>query len=602
MRRPAARVAVLCALGLVGTVGATACTTAGSMTSGASSAVTGSGDDATSVGTVQEPTSATSGAVEPLVVETVFEHTTLDPTRQFERSGALVSRSVYQTLTTFDGADQQTPVAGLAEFTMAPEGKWLTLRLKKGVRFSDGTPITTDDVIFTLDRAMGLGGPTAAILGTVNAKKVDDRTLTLTSPGSNFSLPAVLANPSLGILNSAAVKAHGGTIGPLDTARPWLDRTSAGSGPYVIAGVEPGAIRLARNPYWTGPAVAFPEVLVRNAAPAKQLADLQSGAADVALDLSPAQASAAEAKRSTPPVTVQSERSFSTAFLLLNRDPRVNAWTANPDFVEAVRLGVDRAALGLAAGDALPARGLIPAGLVGALPAVVNPAPPPSTGPTPSTTASGPGGSGTARPAATPTGTPAPTLGGIPTPPLTQAPAAGPDPAAARAALARSGYRGQPIPLAFARDLPIQGIPPATIASALQRQLAAVGIRVILAPAPAASALVTYRAGGDAMGLWGWSPDFPDPENQLAFAPGGLVAQRARWPRGIDPDLDALTAAAQEAYGADRAAAYRAWQDAMNESSPFVPLIQPMTHYAHGSRVSQLAVNPVWALDIAAVR
>ena len=106
----------------------------------------------------------------------------------------------------------------MADYTLSPEGRWLTLRLRKGLVFSDGTPVTTDDVLFTLERAKGLSGPTAAIIGTISLTKVDNRTFTLTSPGSNFALPAILANPAFGILNSKAVKAHGGTIGPGDSA------------------------------------------------------------------------------------------------------------------------------------------------------------------------------------------------------------------------------------------------------------------------------------------------------------------------------------------------------------------------------------------------
>lgn len=592
MRRPAARVAVVCALGVLASVGASACTTAGSTPGGSSSATTPGVATAPGAATTEArtpgPTASTPTA--PLVVETVFDHATLDPTRQFERSGALVSKALYATLTTFGGDDGTTPVPGLAEFTMSPEGKWLTLRIRKGVLFSDGSPVTTDDVIFTLARARGLGGSTAAMLGTVSATRVDDRTLTLTSSEANFALPAILANPSLGILNADVVRANGATIGPADTAQRWFDDNSAGSGPYLLGPVAKGSITLIANPFWSGSPVAFPQIVLRNASPARQKADLESGTADVALDLSPAQAAAMRARPSATPLTLQSEQSSSLAFLLLNRSKQVNPWTANPNFAEAVRLGIDREALGRATGEAMPALGLIPSGLVGALTAsTVNPAPAPTVVPT--------------APGATPGTTATPTA---PTAPSATAPLATPLPTrdvpAAKAALARSGYRGQPIPLTFARDLPIQGVPTATIAVTLQKQLAEVGIRLTLAPAPAAKALASYRAGADAMGLWGWNPDYLDPENYLAFAPGGLVAKRARWPLGADADLEELAGAARSAYGADRAQAYTAWQVAMNARSPFVPLLQPMSHLAHGARVSELATSPVWTLDLAALR
>jgi peptide/nickel transport system substrate-binding protein len=172
----------------------------------------------------------------------------------------------------------------------------------------------------------------------------------------------------------------------------------------------------------------------------------------------------------------------------------------------------------------------------------------------------------------------------------------------ARAALARSGYAGQAVPLTFARDLPIQGVPTASVAALVAAQLAEVGITVTPTPLPAKAALERYRAGRDAFSLWSWTPDYTDPENYLAFAPGGLVGLRAGWPLGVDTEVDTLTDAARASVGADRAVAYAVWQLALEARGPFVPLLQPSSHLAHGQRVSELPTNPVWTLDLARVR
>ena len=545
---------------------------------------------------------ATPAPPAPLVVETVFDHTTLDPTRQFGRSGAMLSKALYETLTTLDPTDPTKVVSGLAEYTLSPEGKWLTMRLRKGLTFSDGTPITSDDVMFTLDRAKGLGGPASTILGTVTAAKVDNRTFTLSSPGANFALPAILANPAYGILNSATVKANGGAIGPGDTSAAYFATHSAGSGPYVVSGITSrGEIALEANPRWSGEAPAFPKVVVREARPQQQLADVVSGKADVALDLSPMQAAAVASRPQATPVTVTTMRSSTLAFLMLGRDKTVNPWTADRDFARAVRLGIDRVALGRAAGDAMPAAGLIPAGIVGALAEGVvptSPAPPTARSDSTGDAATTPAPTGTTGSGSTTgTPTPLPTVGSTDLPLVPER-----DVAAAKTALKRSGYRGQAIPLSYAADLPIQGIPPGLLAGVIKKQLAEVGIRVTLAPKPAAQALADYRAGRSAFSVWSWSPDYPDPENYLAFAPGELVGDRAAWFRGADPDIDDLTAAASASIGDDRASAYAAWQLAMNDRSPFIPLVQPSSHFASVERVHDLPGNPVWTLDLAAVR
>ena len=528
----------------------------------------------------------------------------------------MLSKALYETLTTYDGTDQRQPRPGLAEYSMSPEGNWLTLRLRRGSTFSDGSAVTSDDVEYTLERAKGLRGAAASILGNVTVRTVDERTVTLTSPGANFALPAILANPALGILNSRVVKANGGTIGPGDTADTFLATTSAGSGPYVLSGVDEDEVRLTVSPTWAGAPPAFPEVVVRDVAPDRQVRDIGAGRADVALDLSPDQAdgiaaSATGSAESSPsPVSVMAARSSTTAFLMLHRSPAASAWTGNPDFVEAVRLAIDRSAMSAAVHDSIPAAGIIPVGIVGSLLAPTGAAAgSPATAPT--TVPTGPvrgDGCGRWDPATTQPGDGTPTPGaGMPTPGGT--PTAPPgaivperDLRGARAALARSGYRGQVVPLTFASDLPIQGVPTASVAALVSVQLAEAGIVVRPTPLPAAKALARYRDGRDGFSLWSWSPDYTDPENYLAFAPGGLVALRAGWALGSDPEVDALTDAARRSVGDDRATTYAAWQQGLDRSGPFVPLFQPSSHLAHGQRVSNLPTNAVWTLDLAGVR
>ena len=608
MRRRVVRPAAAVVLGLLALVSASACTTE-------------LPDAGATRGTTPSPSGTATPTTEarPLVVGAVFDHTTLDPTRQFDRTGSMLTHALYDTLTTLDPSDPTKVVPGMAEYTLSPEGRWLTLRLREGLVFSDGTPITTDDVLFTLERAKGLPGPARSVLGTVSAVKVDDRTFTLSSPGSNFALPAILANPAFGILNSAAVKSHGGTIGPGDEASAYLSEHSAGSGPYVIESVQgTSEIRLAANPSWRGTAPAFPEVVVRNLPPRQQLDAMLSGAADVALDLSPALADAAATRPQTSAVTVTTMRSSTLVYLALNRIPSVNAWTSDPDFAEAVRRGIDRAALSAGVPGAMPAAGLVPAGIVGALDDLTPATAPPVQAPSPTATTSGPSsattpsaGAPTAAPTAAPTsatGSPATPGGvlttgpnGIPTPMLTQPVVPQRDLVAARAALRRSGYAGQQIPLTYAVDLPIQGIPTSALAQAISRQLAQVGIKVKLNPAPAREALAAYSAGRSALSLWSWNPDYPDPENYLAFAPGELVGSRTGWLRGADPVMDDLTEKARASVGDDRAAAYAAWQLGMNARGPFVPLLQPASRVATGGRVTTVPGNPVWTLDLATI-
>lgn len=570
--------------------------------SAATATATGAGTPTPTTAPVERP---------PLVVETLFDFTSLDPSTLLERSGRFVADAVYETLTTLDPEDPTMVLPGLAEWTISPERTWLTLRLRPNVRFSDGSIITSDDVIYTLSRARGLGGAAAQLLGPISLTKVDDRTLTVTSPDTNFALPAVLANPAFGILNADVVKANGGAVRPGDAASTWLKSSSAGSGPYVIARVEAGrSITLKQNPNWAGERPEFGDVIIRNATPVRQAEDIESGAADVVLDLPPDRADAMQLRPAVSSVAITSQTSPAIAFLLLNDDQTVNAWTGNPDFVTAVRLGLDVQAITEGAGaGATPALGLVPRGLPGAF---EPPAPPPTSSPTASrapTRAPTPGVSVT-RPPTTPStptpstptpSTPAPTGTAAPIP--TATPTAPPvrDVAAAKAALARSGYRGTPIRLSYASDRPVHGIDLGVIAKAIRTQLAQIGVRITLAPAPMTTAFADYEKGANAMGLWSWTPEYADEEAALAFAPGGHLANRARWVRGVNSAMDALTAETRRSYGDERAGAFARWQLQMSEFGPFVPLFQPAAHRAHGDRVTEVPLTPLGVIDVASI-
>ena len=359
-------VPILTAL-LLGACTATAQPTPPPTPSAATATATGAGTPTPTMTPVERP---------PLVVETLFDFTSLDPSTLVERSGRFVADAVYETLTMLDPDDPTTVRPGLAEWTTSPERTWLTLRLRPNVTFSDGSHITSDDVIYTLSRARGLGGAAAQLLGPISLTKVDNRTLTVTSPDTNFALPALLANPAFGILNADVVKANGGSIKPGDAATTWLTSNSAGSGPYVIDGVEPGrSITLKPNPNWAGDRPEFSDVIIRNATPARQAQDIESGAADIVLDLPPDRADAMQLRPAVSSVAITSQTSPAIAFLLLNDDQTVNTWTGNADFIRAVRLGLDVQAITEAAGaGATPALGLVPRGLPAAFEPAGSPA------------------------------------------------------------------------------------------------------------------------------------------------------------------------------------------------------------------------------------
>lgn len=82
----------------------------------------------------------------------ITEPGSVDPGNDYEPAGDLVIRTMCDTLLTTDPRDGAVR-PGLAEsWVVADGGAKLVLRLRKGLRFSDGSPLTSADVAFSLSR------------------------------------------------------------------------------------------------------------------------------------------------------------------------------------------------------------------------------------------------------------------------------------------------------------------------------------------------------------------------------------------------------------------------------------------------------------------
>lgn len=482
-----------------------------------------------------------------LVVDTSFDLKTADPGRTYEPTGLFIGKAVYETLLTFDGADVTKPLPALAEsYELSQDGKVLTLKLRKGATFSDGSAVTADDVVFSLNRVRDLKGNPSFLLDGVETAKTDESTITMTSKSANPALPYILPNPALGVLNSKVAKEHGATADAQDKAEQYLNSASAGSGPYTIESFNVSTqVVLKANPKYNGTKPAYDKVVVRNVEAATQKLNVQRGDSQVALNLSGDQVKGISGDQ-----VVQKTASANVIFLLANQDSGVSKTTTNPKFVEAVRKGVDYAGLLELAGEgSTQTPGIIPSQLLGALPADQ---------------------------------------------------AVKRDVAGAKAALAASGLANPTVKLEYPSELTVNGLSFQPLAERIQANLKEVGITVDLQPAPITTALDNYRNGKEELGLWYWGPDYPDPSDYLAFLPGKTVGLRAGWKAGAAKEIEAAGDKAATAVGDDaRKQAYADVQTQLNASGPFIPLIQPSQNIVTAASVTNLAYHPVWTVDVA---
>lgn len=488
-------------------------------------------------------------ASESVVIDRTFDVQTLDPARMFSATGNLVLHHIYQTLLTFEGSDITTPVDGLASYEFSEDFKVMTLTMKGGATFSDGTPVTVDDAVFSLQRLQGIAGNPSFLLENVVVAKASDTTLTLTSPEPNPTLAAILPSPSLGIVNSKEVKSNGGTIDDKDTAEAYLNETSAGSGPYMLESADINTqFRLKLNPNFTGNKPVKTTVVIRNVGSDIQVINVQSGESQIAIDLNSDQIRSLDAAKTN----VQTGLSTSTIFLLLNQSSTINKWTANPKFLEAVKYAIDYdQILSLAGPDAVRPGGVVPQGIAGAIDSQK----------------------------------------GVST-----------DLAAAKIALEESGYNGDEIELGFPSDLSEFGVFFQPLAESIQAQLKELGINVTLAPKPTGPSLDSYRAGKEQMTIWSWIADYPDPSDYLLFLPGEIVGLRGNWSAG-SAELDSLKKAAIDARDqASRVAAYEELQAAMASEGPFIVLAQPAANIVSSVSINSVVPNAMWGLNIDTIK
>jgi peptide/nickel transport system substrate-binding protein len=84
-----------------------------------------------------------------LVVAEFGEAKTFNPITQNESSSEVISRFMFSSLLNLDWPTQK-PTPWLAEsWSVAPDNKTWTFKLRKGLKWSDGQPLTADDVVFT---------------------------------------------------------------------------------------------------------------------------------------------------------------------------------------------------------------------------------------------------------------------------------------------------------------------------------------------------------------------------------------------------------------------------------------------------------------------
>ena len=232
---------------------------------------------------------AAHAAAPALRIASAFDPQTLDPHAVALLYHTRVTYQVYDSLVNRDQAFKIEPALALSWQNTSPTS-W-RFKLRPGVKFHDGALLTADDVLFSIERAMG---PTSqrsfTLKGITAVSKVDALTLDFKLNAPDAVLPDKLLY--VPIMNKAWCVQHG-----VERAQDYNGkqetfavRNANGTGPFKLIKYEPDVrVQLQRFDGWWGAAdprngqvqaVTFLSIK----SDATRLAALASGEVDLVLD------------------------------------------------------------------------------------------------------------------------------------------------------------------------------------------------------------------------------------------------------------------------------------------------------------------------------
>ncbi len=480
-----------------------------------------------------------------VIAKQIDDIISLDPGEDYELSGVEIATNIYDRLLRYEAEDVTKLVGGVAEsWTITPDGKVFTFKLRPNQVFQDGAPLTADDVAFSLQRVVimdktpaflldQLGWTAANVKDLVKATAPDTLQFTITADLA----PSLVLNLMTSIVASVVEKkvAMEHEVNG-DFGNAWLKAHSAASGAYKLVAWKPNeSVILDANPKFRLGAPFNRRVIVRHVPEtASQLLLLEKGDVDIAFNLSPDQLTTLNGNKD---VKVESFPGSDSWYMSMNvADNRLK----NPKVRQALKYLVDYDGMvsSFLKGRFFTHETFLPQGFLGALD--YNPF----------------------------------KL----------------DLAKAKSLLAQAGY-----PDGFELKMDAPNTSPFTeIAQSVQQTFGEAGIKVSIVPGELKSVIGVYRARKHQLLLVSWGPDYFDPHtNADSFARNTdnsdkpatkPLAWRNSW---YIPEISKETAdAAKELDTAKRVALYEDLQRKVTDEGPFILMFQTAQPIASRANVT----------------
>lgn len=202
------------------------------------------------------------------------EPTQLDPDQLASGNDSFFTRNVFDML--YNRSPNGKLVPGIAtSYRVSPDGKTYTFTIRRGVRFSDGEPVTPQDVAFSFTRYANPKINTVFsfnLAALVAAKAVGSDTVEL-----DFKQPVgdlIAEGGYASIVPEKYIKEHGNA---------YFAKHPIGTGPFKLVSFAPNqGFTLARNDNYWGAKPGYQTIQFKYIPdPATRMAALQSGQVDV---------------------------------------------------------------------------------------------------------------------------------------------------------------------------------------------------------------------------------------------------------------------------------------------------------------------------------
>lgn len=214
--------------------------------------------------------------------------TTIDPGSACDTPSYTTIQNLYDELVTTNGSGPVKPMLAQS-WTATDKDTTYTFQLRHGVVFTSGNPLTSADVVFSLNYALKQNGCASYVLDS----GIDKEIQSVTASGPNTVVvklripdPIFLQTMSqqVVILDSKLVQQHGGDS---KAGATWLSTHDAGSGPFSLGTYQPDSqvVLLARKNYWGGAPVPSKVVIRIITDPSSMELLANSGAINMAFNV-----------------------------------------------------------------------------------------------------------------------------------------------------------------------------------------------------------------------------------------------------------------------------------------------------------------------------